>query len=250
MKKTLTSKLTVLSILGGSLASLSGVTLVEYTFDSTGAVTDYTPDVVAGVSANSLNDVDTAGNVPDSNGSSFTELFTPGNVNSGLRNQAVAFQNGGLATGVGADLDDAILNDQYFSFTVSADPGNILDLDNLTFNTFDSQNASAQDFAVRSSLDNFAVNLDLLGPEGGLIEGGIGDIGTDANVDLSGSLFDSVTEVEFRIYLDNREADGNGGSGTAIDNLNLDGEVGLVPEPSTALLSALAGLGLLARRRR
>ena len=250
MKKTLTSKLTVLSILGGSVASLSGVTLVEYTFDSTGALTDYTPDVVAGVSANSLNDVDSAGVVPASNGSSFDFFFTPGNTASSLRNQAVAFQDGGLATGVGADLDDAIANNQYFSFTVSADPGNILDLDNLTFTTFDSGNSTAQDFAVSSSLDGFGANLDLLDGMGGTIADGVGDISTPADVDLSGSEFDSVTSVEFRIYLDNRESDGNGGSGTAIDNLILNGEVELIPEPSTALLSAFAGLGLLARRRR
>ena len=222
---------------------------MTYTFDSTGALTDYTPTTLAaGVSANSLNDVDTAGVVPDSNESSFDFFFTPGNVNSSLRNQANALQDGGLATGVGADLDDAIANNQYFSFTVSADAGNILDLDNLTFDTLDGGVAAAQDFAVRSSLDGFAANLDLLDGMGGIIAGGIGDISTAADVDLSGSQFDSVTTVEFRIYLDNREQDGNAGSGTGIDNLILNGEV--VPEPSTALLSAFAGLGLLARRRR
>ena len=84
-----------------------GVTLVAYTFDSTGGLTDYTPDVVAGVSANSLNDVDTAGTIPASNGTAFTFFFTAPNAGSTLLNHAIALENGGLATGTAANLADA-----------------------------------------------------------------------------------------------------------------------------------------------
>lgn len=60
--------------------------------------------------------------------------------------------------------------------------------------------------------------------------------------------FTSEDAVEFRLYSYNVTAGGANG-GVRFDDIVLNGNTALVPEPSSALLLALAGLGILRRRR-
>ena len=71
-------------------------------------------------------------------------------------------------------------------------------------------------------------------PVGGVQDGGGNDI----------YLFDQSTVTEFNINT------GPGGNGYGVDEVGLTFVFDAVPEPSSFALLSLAGLGLLARRRR
>jgi hypothetical protein len=59
-----------------------------------------------------------------------------------------------------SSADQAVKNDRYFQFTVTADPGCSLSLDSLTFECARGGAATPRGWVVRSSLDNFASNID------------------------------------------------------------------------------------------
>lgn len=132
-------------------------------------------------------------------------------------------------------------NTLYFSFTVTPNPGNFLDLTSLDFDAARGGNATPRGWVVRSSVDNFGANL------------GSSDVDTvrttltPYSVDLSGSQFDNLTSpVEFRIYTYSP----NDGLTVEYDNFELRGAVLVtVPEPS-GVVPVLLALGLFVRRRR
>lgn len=247
------------------LPSLSkGAILLEYTFDqvdansdgdvidtvngpvgapaSGGDGVDYTPNVFLGVSGTNFGEADQDGIINPAAGSSFTEFFqVPQDVNFNA-DRAVLYQNGGLATGTAVNFTNAIAANQYISFTASADAaGTFLDLDTLTFNAGASNNRGALQYQVRTSADGFATAVG----SGNFVFNGSTPLQT---IDLSSAQFDNLSSIEFRIYVDGRRSNGNGGSGTVFDNVILNGE--LIPEPSSTLLMTMVGVGLVACYRR
>ena len=138
----------------------------------------------------------------------------------------------------------------YFSFKVTPTTGFALNLTQLSFGTaFHSTGTFtlSGSYFVRSSVDNYATTI------GGNIfdESHVNSTDptfTERLVDLSGAGYQNLTsEVTFRIYLYD-----NSNSTTrwlAVDNVELEGTVTPVPEPS-ALAMILPLLPFLSRRRR
>ncbi len=156
-----------------------------------------------------------------------------------------AFFRAGFNTG------DTFNADNYLGFTVTADPGFILNLDSLDFDT-NFIGTSALDFNftldIRTSVDNFGTSLATLNrfPPADPAD-------RNANlaaptIDLSGSSFQGLNQIEVRFFFFDT---GNDGSQRIyrIDNVDLQG-LSIVPEPGVmALFIAVFGFLVLKRRR-
>lgn len=134
----------------------------------------------------------------------------------------------------------AINGDAYFTFTVTPNATQAINLDSLTFNAARGGGGVPRGYDVRSSVDNFENTL------------GTADLPTarptwtPVSIDLSGSDFSNLTTAtEFRFYIYSP----NSGNSIEFDDIELNGIVATVPEPSSALLIAFGGL-LLTRRKR
>jgi len=140
----------------------------------------------------------------------------------------------------------AIANNTYFSFIVTPDVGQTMDLNSLAFD-FGATNSSASNwqsrYSVRSSLDGFTSTLSF--GENLVNTGGALDL---QNASLSlGSAFDNLTSsVTFRIYAYGQPVSGLQQSSQVwrLDNIVLDGTISAIPEPSTYALLA-GGLAAL-----
>ncbi|MGJ8644105.1 MAG: beta strand repeat-containing protein [Luteolibacter sp.] len=132
-------------------------------------------------------------------------------------------EGNGLADGTDDDMAGAIAADQYLGFTVTANGGNVLNLDSLEF---DIQRATrgCNDYSVRSSVDGFATDIPT-GLAAGYTDQGITTTLTVQNIDLSDPSFDGLTSIEFRIYLDDRQNNGGGASAVVFDDVVLNGIV-------------------------
>jgi len=149
----------------------------------------------------------------------------------------------GLADGGEDDMNGAIAAQQYSTFAVTADPGYRLTLSSLAFDVGRGLRG-AQDYAVRSSADSFASNIVFANQA-------ISQTVARQDVSLSGSEYDGLSAVEFRIYFDDRLNNSASASETFLDNVTLNGTVTAVPEPT--LFTMLAGglsLWLVALRAR
>ncbi|MGH0034735.1 MAG: hypothetical protein ACQGVK_06870 [Myxococcota bacterium] len=136
---------------------------------------------------------------------------------SGTPNLLHFAENRGLEDGETNDMAGAVAADQWVGFTVTADPGTLLDLDDLTFDVV-RNSGGALDYAIRTSVDGFAANLVFA-------DDVITESQTNQLIDLSGAAFDSLSSIEIRIYFDDRFADDGGSSGTRVDNVVLNGLV-------------------------
>jgi hypothetical protein len=139
---------------------------------------------------------------------------------------------------------DAVVNNQYFQFTVSAETGFELDLVSLTFDATRGGSSTPRGWVVRSSLDNFATDI------------AAADVPTQNptltsfNVDLTAIMFQDITsQVTFRIY----GYAPTSGVGIFYDNIELHGAFEVagsgIPEPASLGLMICGGVVLLRRAR-
>lgn len=132
----------------------------------------------------------------------------------------------------------------YTEFTISANPGYTMDLTNLTWDSARGGTSNTRGF-------------ELYGVAGGTPT--IGDQLLDVNdetgsrsnpvnrsANLTGAAFQGISSVTFRYYA----LTSSNGSSIDIANLELNGTVNPIPEPSALALFGLASLGLVTRRRR
>ncbi len=148
--------------------------------------------------------------------------------------------------------------DTFFSFTIRAGSGFQLDLTELSFN-YGNQNGNVfrggnpfnftSTFFVRSNVDGYATTL------------GTATRSTTANnsttpelltIALPGSYTALTGDVTFRFYITDNNDSGIDVHNmiSRIDNVRLQGEVNLVPEPASLALLGGGALLLAARRRR
>lgn len=135
----------------------------------------------------------------------------------------------------------AVLNDQFFQFSIAAIEGMRMDISSITFDAARGGASTPRGWVVRSSLDGFATDL------GTSDVAGVNPNLSGFGIDLSGtSLFQNVTsQVTFRIY-------GYGpstGIGMFYDDIAVHGSVEAVPEPATLAVLGCGALALLRRRR-
>jgi len=136
----------------------------------------------------------------------------------------------------------------YLEFTVSADSGLLLNLEKLTFvvNNHVSLNTTKFNLSLRSDVDSFTSDIETVSDLRDNLDG------VTQTFDLSGSDFQGLEEVTFRLVMFSSEEGNfeNDFRGFGVDDLTLNGQA--VPEPSAAAMALVGfgGLGLLGRRRR
>jgi hypothetical protein len=133
----------------------------------------------------------------------------------------------------------AVLNNQFFEFTVAADAGFAMDLTSLTFDASRGGASTPRGWVLRSNLDGFTTDI-----ASAVVPTAQPNLAS-FNIDLSGDLNQDISSVTFRLY-------GFGpstGIGQFFDNIILNGSVHAIPEP-TALTAMCVGILPLCRRRK
>jgi hypothetical protein len=129
----------------------------------------------------------------------------------------------------------AVANNTFFAFTVSANPGFVLNLNNLTFDAGRGGETTPRGWVLRSSVDGFASDIDTQ-----LVPTVRPDF-TAFTVNLSGAQFNDLSAVTFRLY----DFVPGGGQSLEFDNVTLNGTPSPVPEPHSLGLFGLGALGLV-----
>lgn len=212
-------------------ASASASNLVNYTF--TGSV--YTP----------------TSSDPGVVGSSVT-------FGSGLTSQGISGANGSPAPSlyVFANVIDEVVSatsNDYVTFTVTAADGYTINLSAFSFSyTVNSSTATptteSGTFTVRSSIDSYADNIASF--DKAAVSGQNNGWTSTGDISLSGSSYQGLTSITFRIFLSDNIATSQ--YAMRIDNLLLTGAaVSSVPEPSSvALIGGVVSLVAVAFRRK
>ncbi len=130
----------------------------------------------------------------------------------------------------------------YFEFTMTAEPGWIFSLDELTLDIAYNETRQMR-LNVRSSLDGFAENIAIINP------GDTGDTWEARSVDLSElNGGEPLSNISFRLYP--RQGSGVTGNNFYRGVFRDVAVTGMaIPEPGTLVLLGLSGLLLLKRRR-
>ncbi|WP_372846721.1 PEP-CTERM sorting domain-containing protein [Pontiella sp.] len=221
-----------LVVVSGVLVSAKADIVANYTFDHNGTTATY-----------NSTDTDTSTTAADfatGAGFNFTNPTTTGIARTS--------QTDGLDGGTVENLADAILNNEYFTFTVTADSGTF-DLTSISFDYGRWLNG-AKDLYLFTSVDGFTDGDQLL-KINDFAQSTVNDVpelsaGFDFAAAANAEDYEGLTSVEFRIYFDHRAGSG-GGNNVFLDNVVVNA---VIPEPATLGLVAVFGGGVLFIRRR
>lgn len=151
--------------------------------------------------------------------------------------------NGQPAPSIGLTMGDindgTLLDDDYYEFTIT--PGALTSIDYTSFDIDINKISGGADVQARLYSD-----IDGFGSEIGNAIVSVQNAWNTYNIDLSG-LATQTSATTFRLYL--RTTGTFGPNQIKLDNINVTGDVLVVPEPGSLALLALGGL-LIARRRR
>ena len=140
---------------------------------------------------------------------------------------------------------NAILNDDYFSFTITPtlDPGEFINFTSFTFDVAGRNSNSNSMYVLRSSVDSYAATVGITGT---VVLASAPTIWVSQSFNLSDdSILQGVTTATtFRLYvIDNRGSTAH----ILLDNVVLNGTT--VPEPGAAWMGSLGMFALFRRRR-
>ena len=173
-------------------------------------------------------------------------------VTNVMGNYFQASEGNGVSDGTDDDINGAFTAGDFIEFTVNANPGATLNLTDLTFD-FGRAGNGTNDFALRSSVDGFANDVFFGDQAASTDQAGVLAPGSTLgqSVDLTGADFQGLSNITFRIAIDDRQSNTGGASATIFDDIILNGTVvTAVPEPSSLAVLGLGALGLLIRRRK
>jgi len=126
-----------------------------------------------------------------------------------------ASETSGISDGTDNNIGGAVTAGDYFGFTVTANSGFTLNLTSFEF-VIARENNGTQDYAVRSSVDNFATNI--------VFEDQVSFVTPMLqSIDLSAPEFQGLPSIELRIYFDDRLSNTSNSSGVFIDDVVLNG---------------------------
>ena len=170
-----------------------------------------------------------------------SDLTTVGFQNEGYNNSTTGSASGTPSRQANFMNDNFNVNSDYWSFTI--DPGsNTIDITSFDFYYSRENTNSADQWILRSSLDGYAANIQTGGVPGTLA--GVSNAMTFDTTTLN--LTDIDEAITFRFYTYSAAASSRF---LRVDDIRVQGTV-TIPEPSSALLLGLGGLGLVLRRRR
>lgn len=159
-----------------------------------------------------------------------------------VRTTSVGYSTDPVLSAARANFNESSVRDNvYFTFTVSPNSGNVLNLSNLTFNVAQGGGvAGTRDYDIRTSLDGFSTSLTGIVPIPS-----VRPTFTGTSVDLSGSQFQTLASpitFQFRIFTPTVSQN------IDFDNITLNGAVSAVPEPAPVALLGIAASWILLRQ--
>ncbi|MEM6331982.1 MAG: PEP-CTERM sorting domain-containing protein [Planctomycetota bacterium] len=224
-----------------SAATILSISTVQGSLNSGSGVTDrFDPAAV------------TITNAPNTTAPTVADLTSPGADGNGIQNLGRFWNNpagdyfsfDGEPGEGGHGSAPADFERSYFAFTVAADPGFTLDLDEITFRSavFTANNRRGYELYAEvdgGTFDATDILLDV-NDENAVRTGSF----TPRAVDLTGAKFQGIESVTFRVYPLTDLA----GRSVEIGDFVVTGDV-VIPEPASLALVALGSLCLASRRR-
>lgn len=227
-------KINTLLLLGGMSAAANAAS-VSVDYDFSGATSAPTT-VIGDISGSTMTSGAFTGGVAGATHSTFSDSIF------------VRTNGTGATTANGDSIADAVSNDAYASFTITAGAEDVV-LNTITWAHYGTNtNFAGADFSVYAFQQSVGFNagdeIGFTSTAGAEVAGDTADFSSGA-LALSGTITAGSTE-EFRFYYVD-----NSTSTTRISKLNSISITGnTVPEPSSAALLGLGGLALILRRRK
>gem|GEM_PF-6834818 len=222
-QSTMKNLLNVAIVLSGViiLPAQAQTILAEYTFPNAGGTSFASSDTDALTEASLFG---------SGAGFSLSQTTATGFTSEGL----------GLSDGLGDGPGSAIAANDFFTFSIDGVGGETFSLGSISLDVNRSANG-AQDFFLFSSVGGFTA--------GDQIATALDIPATGSSIDFTFTdpAFSNLTDIEFRIYVDDRASNSSNASATFVDNIVV---TSAIPEPSASMLLGLGGLALLSRRKR
>lgn len=170
----------------------------------------------------------------------------------------VAFSTSGFAfiraAATGSDVTAALVDDDYWSVTISAsNPGEYLDLTSLTLALSAQKNSTQPTFTTQVYLQTSVGGFGTGNPTISGTNTTTSVVGSNTTVtavtttfDLTGAAFDNLSSITFQLRVSDNSAASS--TITRFDDVTLNGDV-VVPEPMSLSILGLGGL-MVGRRRR
>lgn len=145
---------------------------------------------------------------------------------------------------------NAVTQNDYYAFTVTATAGTVLNLTRISFGTAYYHVSSAASvtstYALRSSIGSYQTDVGTPFAENHVVTSS--PAFTAREIDLSASQYQNLSTITFRIYLSDNSTSTS--RYVSLDDVTLEGTIAPIPEPSSSVLLFGTIGGMMLRRRR